>query len=177
MDFLKDGAMIAPEILILEVISMSMRHPKYDEDGQLYFVGPELDEEGKLVPKSRTIVTDCTGDEILTTQADAKEVDINNIMKRIEKTGMLPTLSNGQPFYGDVSEFGGLQEAIMKVQEADELFMSLPAQVRERFDNDPVRMIEFLEDGSNYEEALKMGLVRPRPEPAPAPAPSPAPGA
>lgn len=121
---------------------------------------------------------DFTKTKSLTSQAPADEVDINKIMARISK-GQTVLASSGEPFYGDVSELGGLQEAFMKVQEAEDLFMQYPADVREKFDNDPIRLVEFLNDEKNYDEALKMGLVnkRPVPEPAPTPAPAPAPAA
>jgi phage internal scaffolding protein len=108
-----------------------------------------------------------------TSQAAATELDINKIMARVLKGGLVPTF-NGQPFYGDVSDLGGLQDAIIKVQEADDLFMQYPAEIRERFENDPVNMILFLEDPANYDEALKIGLVKPRPVVQP---PAPEPGA
>lgn len=109
----------------------------------------------------------------LASQASADEVDINKIMARIQK-GQTVLMPNGQPFYGDVSELDGLQDAIMKVQDAEDLFMQYPAQTRERFENDPVKLVEFLQDEKNYDEALKLGLVNPRPVVVP---PVPEPGA
>lgn len=109
-------------------------------------------------------------------QFPTEEVDINKIMAKVMKGQPILT-SQGQPFYGDVTEFGGLQEAIMKVQEADDLFMQYPAETRERFENDPVKFIEFLEDPANKEEALKLGLIKPQPKdtpPVPEPGVSPA---
>ena len=42
----------------------------------------------------------------------------------------------------------------------------MPAEVRDRFQNDPGRFLEFANDASNYDEALKMGLAIKRPEKA-----------
>lgn len=113
----------------------------------------------------------------LTSQAMADEADINKIVARIQK-GQIVLASNGEPFYGDVSELGGLQDAIIKVQEAQDLFMQFPAELRSRFDNDPVKMIEFLEEPKNLDEAIKIGLAKPRPAPvAPVIPPVPEPGA
>lgn len=108
--------------------------------------------------------TDFTGDKGFTVQADRDEADINKIVARFQKTGQLPPTLKGEPFYGDVSDFGDLAESLIKIQDADRLFMTFPADVRERFDNDKVKMIEFLEDPANYDEALKLGIVQPRPE-------------
>lgn len=105
---------------------------------------------------------DCSNDVSPVVQADAKELDINRIVARLQRGQAVPSLG-GQPFYGDVSELGGLQEALIKVREADELFMSYPAELRERFENDPVKMVDFLSDPGNLDEAVKLGLAQPRP--------------
>lgn len=109
----------------------------------------------------------------LTSQAPAEEVDINKIVARIQK-GQTVLTSTGEPFYGDVSELGGLQEAFIKVQESQELFMQYPAEVRSKFDNDPVKFVAFLEDPKNMEEAIKSGLITKEPPKSP---PVPEPGA
>lgn len=109
--------------------------------------------------------TDFTGDKGFTVQADRDEADINKVIARFNKSGQLPPTFRGEPFYGDVSEFGDLRESLIKIQEADELFMALPAVVRERFENKPANMIDFLSDEGNREEAEELGLVVPRPKP------------
>ena len=104
----------------------------------------------------------------LTSQAMANELDINKIMDRLKKGQ--PVLTNtGQPWYGDVSEFSGLQDAIKKIQDAEELFMQMDAKIRERFENDPVKLMSFLEDPINLEEARELGIVEKAPVPEPGP--------
>ena len=107
---------------------------------------------------------DCSDDPGKTVQADRDDADINKIIARYTKSGQLPPMRNGEAFCGDVSDFSGLQDALIKVQQADELFMDYPAELRERFDNDPVKLVDFLADGKNYDEALKLGLVQKRPD-------------
>lgn len=118
--------------------------------------------------------TDFTGDKGFTVQADRDEADINKIVARFNKTGQLPPTYKGQPFYGDVSEMGNLQESMMKIQEAERLFMSFPAELRERFENSAVKFVEFVGDDKNYAEAVELGLVQKKPVPDGA---SPVPGA
>ena len=119
--------------------------------------------------------TDFSKDKGFTVQADRDEADINKIVERLNKTGQLPPMLKGEPFYGDVSELGDLQESLIKIQEADKLFMSFPAEIRERFDNDKVKMVSFLADENNRDEALKLGLIQePLPEVVP-PVPGPEP--
>lgn len=139
---------------------------------------------GKYRPGEKAVgslrpVTDCTGDKGFTVQSDRDEADINKIISRFEKSGSLPPVANGEPFYGDVSEFDGLAESLIKIQEADRLFMTYPAQVRERFENDKVKFIEFLADDNNRAEAIELGLIQKdptSPEVASPPAPPPAGG-
>lgn len=128
---------------------------------------------GKKVKLPATVMTDCTGDPGFTVQADSDEADINKIIARFHKSGQLPPTLRGEPFYGDVSEFGDLQESLIKIQEANDLFMSYPAELRERFENDPVKMVEFLSDESNRKEAEDLGLVVKRPLPPTPEVPSP----
>lgn len=125
---------------------------------------------------SRFVEVDFSKSPSLTIQSPTEDVDINKIVAKIIKGHSVLT-SSGQPFYGDVSEFSGLQDALIKVQEADDLFLQFPANVRERFNNDPVEFVQFFEDPKNLDEAIKLGLVskKPDPEPVPSPAPAPAP--
>lgn len=104
--------------------------------------------------------TDCSKDKRLTVQSSREEVDINNIAKKM-KLGYQPDISQGGRFE-DISEFDGLEEAQIKVMEANEMFMELPAEIRFRFENKPENLIKFLEDDSNRKEAEKMGLIDPR---------------
>lgn len=115
--------------------------------------------------------TDFTGDRGFTVQADRDEADINKIVARLEKGASAIRISAREPFYGDVSDMAGLQDALIKVQKANDLFMTYDASVRERFNNDPVDFVRFFEDPENIEEAIELGLAVKRPEPAAEPVP------
>ena len=58
------------------------------------------------------------------------------------------------------------QSSMNVIRAAEEAFNAMPAEVRDRFQNDPGRFLEFANDASNYEEALKMGLAIKRPKKA-----------
>ena len=45
---------------------------------------------------------------------------------------------------------------------AEEQFGALPANVRREFDNDPGKMLEFIQDPDNYERGVELGLFTPR---------------
>lgn len=105
--------------------------------------------------------TDCSKDKMLTVQAPRNEVDINEIMRKAEK-GMMINGLDKEPRFEDISEFDGLEMAYIKVQKANEEFMSLPADIRAKFENDPVNLIDFLSDEGNRKEAEALGLVKPK---------------
>lgn len=133
----------------------------------MYGKYPKVMENGKLVeqnglngaPKAWPVSDKF--EPVKTVQAAKDEVDINKIMQRIEKGQMMDMLKDDGRFE-DISEFEGLENAIIKVGKANEYFMDLPAEVRERFNNDPVDLIEFLQDEENRAEAEKLGLVNPK---------------
>lgn len=86
------------------------------------------------------------------------ECDINTILERFNVTGMLPDAPLS-PRYGDFSGIGDYHSAMNRVIAARNEFAALPAQIRARFDNDPAKLIEFIEDESNRSEAEELGLI------------------
>lgn len=98
----------------------------------------------------------------LTEQSFKDQCDINNIVKQYERTGLMPHTRPNQPVYGDISDAPSFLEAQNIVVAGKEAFASLPAHVRDRFQNDPVRFLAFMDDDSNYDEAVKLGLMKPR---------------
>lgn len=113
------------------------------------------------VPYSKRfkVTTDVSGAS-RTKQSFKDECDINVIMRRYQKTGVIPFLDQREPRFMDCSAFD-FQEAQNLVAGARSMFQELSAQLRERFDNDPGRLLEFLNDERNREEAVQLGLVRP----------------
>lgn len=89
------------------------------------------------------------------------ECDINNILRQFNITGMLPE-SALSPKYGDFTGISDYKTALDRVIAADEEFMSLPAQLRARFNNDANELIEFLENEENRVEAENLGLLEPK---------------
>lgn len=94
----------------------------------------------------------------LTRQSEAESCDINVIMKRYEKTGVLPQ-DMREAVFADVSAFGSFREVMETVRQATDGFMALPADVRARFANDPVSFIDFCADPANLGELERLGLV------------------
>lgn len=103
---------------------------------------------------------DTPKDEVVRTQQSAKdECDLNLIVENARRGAGLP-VSGRTPMYGDFTGLPDYKQACLMVSKAQEMFMSLDAFVRERFGNDPGRLLDFLADGKNREEAIKLGLVK-----------------
>lgn len=95
----------------------------------------------------------------LTKQSEKDSCDINKIMARYEKTGMLPELIDREPRYGDFSAVPTFMEAQEVVAKAMTQFEALSAHVRDRFGNDPAQMLAFCADPKNAEEMVSLGLA------------------
>lgn len=115
----------------------------------------------------------------LTRQASKAECDINRVMERFEKTGILEHRNTFQGAYGDFTEVPqDYHEAVNQVLAADGMFASLPSKIRRRFGNDPAEFVDFVADPRNAEELARMGLSKPEEgelldeEPGKAPRPS-----
>jgi phage internal scaffolding protein len=87
-----------------------------------------------------------------------EECDINTILQKFSITGLLPE-SPLSPRYGDFSGISDYHTALNRVIAAQDEFEALPAQIRARFDNDPAKLIEFLDNDANRPEAEDLGLV------------------
>lgn len=96
-----------------------------------------------------------------TQQQFADSANINEIMRKFETTGMIEWTSGGNVTYGDFSTASDFHDQMVKVRNAEEAFAQLPAKIRARMDNDPVKFLEFLQDDENREEAEQLGLVEP----------------
>jgi phage internal scaffolding protein len=96
--------------------------------------------------------------ESRTEQHHANAVNINQIVSRYQKTGVLPEPRPGAR-YGDFASVEDYHSAVQACRDAEELFMSLPPELRKRFDNDPHILFEFLENEENRSEAEELGLI------------------
>lgn len=107
---------------------------------------------------SESCGVDFDPDESIVMQSFAEECDINTIVARFGLTGVLP---NGvdMPQSGDFTDVTDFHTAMNLVAQANSAFMELPAHIRARFGNDPARVIAFLDDEKNREEAVGLGIV------------------
>lgn len=101
-----------------------------------------------------------------TKQEFKDECDINSIMKRYISTGMVPSnVRTGA--YGDFSDVGEYRDCLDTLETARSQFMSLSSTIRRRFDNDPLKFLEFIRSPGNLDEARSMGLLKEEPKAPP----------
>lgn len=113
-------------------------------------------------PKLKVQV-DTTVEPSRTKQSFKAECDINTIISRYLKTGTLDFANKNEPRYGDVTGIE-YQQAAFKVAAAKSMFAELPAALRHRFDNEPAKFLDFVQDDRNIEEARELGLLKPKAE-------------
>ncbi len=99
-----------------------------------------------------------TGDVSRTKQAMRDEVDINLIMKRYVKTGLIDHFAQHGSEYGFASSVD-FHEAMNVVTKADQMFDALPGKVRSRFGNDPAEFLDFVQNPENHAELVELGLA------------------
>ncbi len=64
-----------------------------------------------------------------------------------------------KPFQGDFTSGESYHAQLNKQIEAQNSFDSLPSNIRNRFENDPGKLLDFLANEENLSEAQKLGLV------------------
>lgn len=105
------------------------------------------------------ISTTCE-EETLTEQSHVDEVDVNKIIKKhgmdvIAKTRELMA----DNFRMDEIPTNDFHEALMIIQKASKTFTSLPSSVRKRFDNEPSKFLDFVQNPANNQAMVDMGLA------------------
>lgn len=113
--------------------------------------------------KRERVQLDC-GDVRHTKQQFKAECDVNNIVAKAKKTGLVSHLSKYHGQYGDFSQPVDYQSALNYMMEASDVFMSLPATIRKKFDNDPGQFLAFAEDPANQDGMRELGLLPPLPK-------------
>lgn len=111
-----------------------------------------------------------------TKQSFAGEADVNNIVAKFIKTGTLDFARKHEARYGDVTG-ADFQAAQNIIATANSMFEEMPARVRARFENDPAKFLDFVQDPGNQAEAAELGLTVPSIAPGGPVATPPAPAA
>lgn len=110
---------------------------------------------------SRPGKTDESGKIVYFTEQHHKDTcDVNKIITKYDKTGLIIHANTMEARYGDMTGMD-YKEAMDKVMEIRNDFNLMPSAIRKRFNNNPEEYLRFMENPSNREEAIKLGLVLP----------------
>lgn len=127
-------------------------------------------------PHSRVQI-DCSL-PIVTKQSMKAECDIHNILRQYQKTGIVTHVQNARPTYQDLPDDMDYQQSLHTIMTAEEAFAGLPSAVRDRFGNDPGRLLAALGDPAQKAYLTEVGILRPPeappsvPDSVPVPPPS-----
>lgn len=103
---------------------------------------------------------DCSKLPSRTKQSFKDECDVNNIMKRYQRDGVIAHRNEFEGNYGDFMTSEDYHSAMTQIAKAQQMFEALPSTIRNRFNNDPSEYLEFVHDENNKDEMIKLGLMK-----------------
>lgn len=106
------------------------------------------------------VQVDFSDDPGMTQQHFREETNVNHIMAKYGASRLLEHYAQFQGNYGDFTDVQDYQTSLNEVIKAQDMFMSLPSEVRTRFGNDPAQFLDFVGREENRSEMKKMGLLR-----------------
>lgn len=125
---------------------------------------------GKVITKrkdgSTRVATyfDADSEPSKTQQQHIEECDVNNVVKKFSGTKrelealLLSPVNTQNGVYGDFDSIPNYDEMLRTINAANESFEKLPSSIRGRFENDPQKMIDWLNDPANLDDSIKLGL-------------------
>jgi len=116
--------------------------------------------------KNKTLIRSAYGEKqkVTITTLDARteqchrdECDINKIIAKYDRTGVLNHVNDFEARYEDLTGLD-YQTMLNTVANANSMFEGLPSEIRNQFANDPANFISFMDDQNNNEQMYEMGL-------------------
>lgn len=96
--------------------------------------------------------------ESRTQQHFKDQVDINRILAKYRKTGVIEHVKRAQERYGDFAELAEYGMNLDKVAKAQQAFEMLPATLRNKFNNSIPGFFTYIMDEANFDDCVKMGI-------------------
>lgn len=93
-----------------------------------------------------------------TDQSQAPEADINIMLERFRVTGQI-NVAAVPPQYGDYSQVMDFQTARQAILYAEDQFLLLPPDFREKLGHDPQNFLSYVSDPDNRAALLKKGWI------------------
>jgi phage internal scaffolding protein len=110
----------------------------------------------------------CDPAEGRTKQEFKAQCDINKILRKHDKTGLITHVNIATARFDDFTSSVGFHEAMTMVTAAQKSFDELPSDVRKKFGNDPAEFLAAIDaahegNSEQYELLVKLNLATPRP--------------
>lgn len=93
-----------------------------------------------------------------TKQSFKDECDINNLMAKYLRTGRMEHVNEALPRFECVSGHD-FQSAQNLIANAASMFEDIPSTIRNRFDNNPGKLLDWVHDPKNAQEAHSLGFL------------------
>lgn len=94
-------------------------------------------------------------------QSMAAESDVNVIVAKSRRLGVIPSAHTRPPMYLDLTGIGTAHAALTHIARAQQTFEALPAKVREKCGNNIKGYLELLTDKKRRDLAIELGLIKP----------------
>ncbi|RLA51446.1 MAG: hypothetical protein DRQ98_11485 [Gammaproteobacteria bacterium] len=109
-------------------------------------------------PLTRKSVAITFDEPTMAKQSFQAECNINNIMAKYQKTGVVDHINNHQANYGDTTS-DSFHDSMNIIADANSMFEELPSKVRKYFRNDPAQFLDYVQDPNNQDNLVDMGLA------------------
>lgn len=122
----------------------------------------------RLVPRT---AVDCSQGGMTKSEFKA-DCDVNLIMKKYVRNGVIDHVANVEAIYGDF-DYANYHEFMNQAIAAEEAFLELPAKARKYFENDPANFLQYMNDNPDADLLRELGLTNRWAEPDVVPEPMP----
>lgn len=107
----------------------------------------------------RLRVLTVTGDENKVDQSQKDNTDLSKILEPSRKAELLRHTVKFEGEYDDIPAIE-YQDALAIQAKADQMFEALPRHVKNKFENNPHKFLEFVNNPGNVEEMKTLGLMK-----------------
>lgn len=126
-----------------------------------------IDDAGNFVEMyssgRRRVFVDFSKDPGLTEQCHAPMTDIANIVAYHTRMGGMPPMPEAT--FVDLTQTLPYQEALNSVLQIESLFESLPLKARVAYDHNPALFMKAVEDPSQRDRLIELGIFNPKVDP------------
>jgi len=96
------------------------------------------------------------------------EVDINKIVAKYRKTGVITHVQRVKEKYGEFLDIFDVAGQLDKVAKANQAFDQLPSELRNKVGNSIPKFLEYIQDPQNLDQCVKWGIYKKKPVEEPA---------